>query len=164
MANARLPLLFLDIDGVLNPLSNTPPPGFQAYFIDGYSVSLSDRHGRWLRELHETFEIVWASTWEHSANVAVGPLLGLPLLGVVEFGNDRVGDTWKLPAVSERAGDRPLVWIDDELYEDAQSWSRARDAPTLLVRPLASDGFTKSNFRSVVKFGERLGSPRSGDR
>ena len=118
------PLLLLDIDGVLNPLSNNPPPGYQTYWIDGYSVALSERHGRWFRELHDLFDIVWASTWEHSANESVGPLLGLPQLGVVEFGEDRVGDTWKLQAVVAYAEDRPLVWIDDMLYDDARTLGR----------------------------------------
>ena len=40
---------------------------------------------------------------------------------------------WKLEALDEYAGDRPLAWIDDSLDESCHAWAAARPAPTLLV-------------------------------
>lgn len=91
--------VLLDVDGVLNPLASTPPPGFQSQVIDGFEVAISVRHRRWLQELNQSFELVWATTWEDSVNQSICPLLGLPTLRVVNFGPDRQGETWKLSDV-----------------------------------------------------------------
>ncbi|WP_406087365.1 HAD domain-containing protein [Kitasatospora purpeofusca] len=61
------PLLFLDIDGVLNPVCPHPGAGFDAHTLLGYTVLLSARHGSWLRELAGTYELVWATTWENAS-------------------------------------------------------------------------------------------------
>ncbi|MFJ7275280.1 HAD domain-containing protein [Kitasatospora sp. NPDC098663] len=59
------PLLFLDVDGVLNPVCPHPDAGFDTHTLFGYSVLLSARHGAWLRELAGTYELVWATTWKN---------------------------------------------------------------------------------------------------
>jgi hypothetical protein len=146
------PLLLLDVDGVLNPLAARPPPGFTALQIDGYEVAISARHRMWLQELVLSFELVWATTWEGAANESVGPLLGLPELPVVTFEGERIGETWKLGAVRAFVGDRPLVWIDDELFADARDWADHRPAPTLLIRPASSVGMTAAHFNQVCQF------------
>lgn len=150
------PLLLVDVDGVLNPLGHRPPPGFFVQSIDGYEVAISDRHGRWLNELAESFELWWATTWEQSANNSVGTLLGLPELPVVRFAGERSGDTRKLEAVQGAVGDRSLAWIDDELFLDAYEWARNRAAPTLLVRPSSSVGMTLSHFEQICRFRDEL--------
>lgn len=146
------PLLLLDVDGVLNPLANRPPPGFRLQRIDGYEVALSAQHQRWLSELAQSFDLAWATTWEQSANESIGPLLGLPEIPVVRFVGERAGDTWKLETVRRFVGDRPLVWIDDELFLDAYEWARTRDAPTLLIRPSSSVGMTSAHFDQICQF------------
>ena len=150
------PLLLLDVDGVLNPLALRPPPGFSVQWIDGYEVALSGKHREWLGELVRSFELVWATTWEDSANESIGPLLGLPELPVVRFSGERTGDTWKLEAVRSAVGDRPLVWIDDELFLDAYEWAQGRDAPTLLIRPSSSVGMTASHFDEICRFRDEI--------
>jgi hypothetical protein len=40
---------------------------------------------------------------------------------------------WKLHAVEEHAGDRPLAWIDDAFNAACWDWAHERTAPTLLV-------------------------------
>lgn len=150
------PLLLLDVDGVLNPLANRPPPGFFVQWIDGYEVAISDRHRQWLSELAQSFELRWATTWEDSANESIGPLLGLPELPVVRFVAERTGDTWKLEAVQAVVGNRALVWIDDELFLDAYEWARTRQAPTLLIRPSSSVGLTSNHFDQVCQFRDEM--------
>ena len=87
---------------------------------------------------------------------SIGPLLGLPELPVVRFSGERTGDTWKLEAVRSAVGDRPLVWIDDELFLDAYEWARGRDAPTLLIRPSSSVGMTASHFDEICRFRDEI--------
>jgi hypothetical protein len=81
------PLLYLDIDGVLNPVC--PTAAFTAHDILDYTVLLCDDHPAWLRELADMYTLVWATTWEHDANRHIAPLLGLDPLPVVELSGYR---------------------------------------------------------------------------
>ena len=155
LAEATKRLLLLDVDGVLNPLSNRPPPGFRTEWIDGFEVAFTVRHARWLTELADSFELLWASTWEDSANESIGPLLRLPPLPVIHFSKERVGDTCKLNDVRNFVGDRPCVCIDDELFADAFKWADDRPAPTLAIRPAATVGMTITHFEQVCEFRDR---------
>ncbi|GAA4316373.1 HAD domain-containing protein [Actinomadura luteofluorescens] len=117
-------MLYLDIDGVLNPIS--PDPGqFTQHTIDAFTVGISSEHGVWLKELAECYELVWATTWEHHANEHVGPLLGLSEQPVVEFSTYRPqpGDPrfriiqllemFKWAPILRHADGRPFAWIED---------------------------------------------------
>ncbi|WP_282203719.1 HAD domain-containing protein [Kitasatospora fiedleri] len=67
------PLLYLDVDGVLNPVFPSPDDDFDAHTLLGYSVLLSPRHGDWLRELADRYELVWATTWENAPTLHLVP-------------------------------------------------------------------------------------------
>jgi hypothetical protein len=107
------PLLYLDVDGVLNPVCPPVDADFAVHALHGSAVLLSPRHGEWLRELAGVYELVWATTWESHANASIGPLLGLPPLPVVPTGRyaERLDGDW-LPILRHAAG-RPFAWIDD---------------------------------------------------
>ncbi|WP_063631538.1 MULTISPECIES: HAD domain-containing protein [Streptomyces] len=136
------PLLFLDIDGVLNPV--LPTDGFTAHDILDFTVLLSLTHANWLRELSSTYELVWATTWEHEANRHIAPLLELPQLPVVEFtGYVPRPDDPKLPVLDlfsgrkwapilRYAAGRPFAWVDDVMPERLVSRSRLRRDQLLL--------------------------------
>ncbi len=62
-SDVTLPLLLLDVDGVLMPLGRSVPPGFERHTTVTSDVVVSAQHGEWLRELMGSFELVWASTW-----------------------------------------------------------------------------------------------------
>lgn len=140
------PLLFLDIDGVLNPV--LPAEGFTGYDILDFTVLLSATHADWLRELSERYDLVWATTWEHEANRHIAPLLELPVLPVVEFSGyrDQPGDP-KLPALELLTGrkwapilrfaaGRPFAWVDDVMPDRLVRRSRwRRDRLLLPVEP-----------------------------
>lgn len=84
--------------------------------------------------------VVWCSTWEHEANRLLAPLLGiadLPLVALgahpARFGEVRAGDvgSWKARALEACVGDRPLVWVDDQL---PWGWGEPVDADPLPAR------------------------------
>lgn len=67
----RLPLLLLDVDGVLN-LYAAPccPPGYTEHelFPGEEAVRVCAAHGQWLAELAIRFQLVWATAWGAEAN------------------------------------------------------------------------------------------------
>ncbi|MFM9579352.1 hypothetical protein [Streptomyces caniscabiei] len=109
----RRPLLYLDVDGPLNPYAAKPErrpagyathrmkpqgwldqhPGEPAAYVKPLRVWLNEEHGRRLLALGRLYDLVWATTWGAEANTYIGPVLGLPELPVVEW-----------PGEAERAG------------------------------------------------------------
>ncbi|MFC7467145.1 hypothetical protein ACFQVA_05280 [Actinomadura keratinilytica] len=91
------PLLFLDVDGPLNPYgalsAPAPPEGFHPHRMrpagwswpEPLTVLLDPDHGTRLRALQRHYELVWATTWEDEANAWIAPVLGLPPLPYVDF-------------------------------------------------------------------------------
>ncbi|MFF1820997.1 HAD domain-containing protein [Kribbella sp. NPDC058245] len=119
------PLLLLDVDGPLNPYrAKAIPPGYVRHeIVEGektWVVLLNPQHGVELNTLAGSFELVWATTWEHGANRLLGPLLGLPELPVIiwppreSMTRTRRG-SWKTPYIAEWAADRAFAWVDDEV-------------------------------------------------
>ncbi|WP_370944311.1 hypothetical protein AB5J62_35200 [Amycolatopsis sp. cg5] len=111
------PLLFLDVDGPLNPFQAKPskrPDGYLTYRIwtsvptpmpgrrKPLRVWLKPSHGEELLAL--PYELVWATTWTHEANQKIGPELGLPVLPVVSWPEQRRsadGLHWKTREIVE---------------------------------------------------------------
>lgn len=155
------PLLLLDVDGVLQPVGRSVPPGFERVERDDSVVVLNPAHGAWLRPLVERFEVVWASTWAGTANDLIGSRLGLPPFAHLELGRLGRDGTRKLRAVRDFVGDRPLAWVDDELFDDADAWAVDRGVPTLLIRTRAHVGLTADDVDALVAFAtEVAGSDR----
>jgi hypothetical protein len=153
------PLLLVDVDGVLNPWHvGECPPGFREYsFFPGERVLLSEGHGVLLRELSGSFELVWATAWEHRANRFICPVLSLPELPVIEFplaGTDYFFR--KLPAVIESVGDRPCAWIDDEHHSAHDEWARDRGVPTLIVEIDPAVGLTARVAEDLAEWAAAL--------
>ncbi|MGW1980711.1 HAD domain-containing protein [Streptomyces sp. NPDC001889] len=119
------PLLYLDVDGVLNPAGPHPRPDFDTHTLPGFRVLLSPRHRDWLREPAQVYALHWATTWEEDANTHIAPPLGLPALPVVRLtgyrprpGDPRVPVTElfyaaKWAPLLRHAGRRPFAWLDD---------------------------------------------------
>ena len=128
------PLLFIDVDGPLNPFRAGPSD------LEGYTVHrlrptgwepparpldvwLNPDHGEELLAL--PYELVWATTWEDEANTMIGPVLGLPELPVVKLPGPldaRHGLFFKTPVLAEYAQERPFAWIDDGITERDRVW------------------------------------------
>ncbi|SFM99243.1 hypothetical protein SAMN04487980_10093 [Streptomyces sp. cf124] len=115
----RRPLLYLDVDGPLNPYAAKPErrpagyathrmkpqgwldqhPGEPAAYVKPLRVWLNEEHGRRLLELGRLYDLVWATTWGAEANTYIGPVLGLPELPVVEWPGEA-----ERTEVAERSG------------------------------------------------------------
>jgi hypothetical protein len=140
------PLLLLDVDGVLNPFAaDACPAGYQEHpFFPGEDpVRLCLEHGRWLHELADHFEIVWATAWCDHANTFIAPVLGLPSLPVIQFPDGVFAPREKMPGIAAYCGSRPAVWFDDVITPEALAWAERRDAPTLLVAIDPVEGLTR---------------------
>jgi hypothetical protein len=153
------PLLFLDVDGVLNPYPDTPA-GYAEYRFfpeDNEPVRLCADHAGWLRELGERLEIVWASGWGVAANELICPTLGLPRFPVVALPSGVFDQREKVPPVAAYAGERAVAWLDDIVTDEARAWAAGRSAPTLLVEVPAREGLTRSLVDRVQTWATSLG-------
>jgi hypothetical protein len=127
--------------------------------IDGMPHFLSVTAAAHLLELAQMFELVWASGWEEKADEHLPHLLGLPAgLPCVRFG-DCVGpgaSHWKLSAIAQYAGERPLAWVDDALTDACERWAAQRAAPTLLVATDPKRGLTAREARQLEGWARQL--------
>ncbi|MDT0405068.1 MULTISPECIES: hypothetical protein [Streptomyces] len=173
------PLLFLDVDGPLNPYAAKPerrPDGYTTLRVpvereDGdlssrrrpLRVWLDPEHGRILLRLG--FDLCWATTWMGDANRWIAPVLGLPALPFVDFGDVLLrerpdGVHWKTGPVVEYAGGRPFAWVDDELSELDRAYVSAHHrAPGLLHHVDPRVGLRVDDFRALAGFGRSPGAP-----
>ena len=152
MPPPALPLLLLDVDGVLLVVHSTVDDDAEI----AYAPTLHPAAAAWLAELAASFELVWATTWEHAANDLFAPELGLPALPVIEFEMDHWAPTPKLPSVSDWVGERPCAWIDDDLQQDADSWAEGRAVPTLLVRTDMTEGMSRRHVDRLLAWAAEL--------
>lgn len=136
--NDKKPLLAVDVDGVISLFGYDQPtesaPG-EFHLVDGLLHCISMPTGPRLNRLAQNYDLIWASGWEDRANEHLPNILGVPTLPYLTFnGEARWGTAhWKLAAIENYAGDRPLAWIDDSLDPSCYEWAARREAPTLLV-------------------------------
>jgi hypothetical protein len=162
--NNDRPVLAIDIDGVISLFgfdeSNAPPGEF--HLVDGIPHFLSRDAATRINGLLEVFEGVWASGWEDRANDHLPRILGLPELPFLSFdGRARFGTAhWKLEALEEYGGERPLAWIDDNLDRSCYKWAKDREAPTLLVPTESDRGIEEAHVDVLRQWVEAGYTPR----
>lgn len=163
------PILFIDVDGPLNPYAASPskrPAGYETHRLnptmeDGTKwangprdkllrVWLNPAHGAAL--LSTDFDLVWATTWEHEANELIGPRIGLPELPVVEF-PVRDSDNqlyFKTMDVVYWANGRKFVWVDDEVSPYDQEYiTRYGHEESIAMKIDPAKGLVESDFRQL---------------
>ena len=110
--------------------------------------------------------IVWATTWPPKLTSVLAHDLGLPegteaivFSGGLPRDPRFPGQTGKLQPVAawlEAARGRSVidavVWIDDNLREDAYAWAREQETPFHLVRPDAAVGLTFDEVGGAEEF------------
>lgn len=141
----KKPVLLLDIDGVINAVSEKPDTaawpiedwvtGQVAITIGGDEEPLPVLYAQpvidFINDIHEKdlVEIRWHTTWQHNAQ-KLADLTGLPEFAVADapeiLNHSRwvAGQImreqptwWKLPAAERVILDerRPLIWVDDDI-------------------------------------------------
>lgn len=154
------PLLFLDVDGVINALDKS---------LDGEMIERKGfkiRFQPWLREcllrLHEHFEVVWCTTWEEEAESCFAEVLGLPGTRPYVNWRQRMHDNRKLPHLLEYAGNRPFAWLDDMATMEFEELGYRPDAfrPNLIVVPDDKVGLTPAHTDQLIAFAESMTWPR----
>jgi HAD domain in Swiss Army Knife RNA repair proteins len=160
------PVLAVDVDGVISlfgfdePLTEVPG---EVHLIDGMAHCISREAGERLARLADHYELVWATGWEERANDYLPELLGLPdELPYLTFGgNARFGTAhWKVDAIAEYAGDRPVAWVDDSIDDSCKLWALSREAPTLLVEVDSRRGLEEAHVEALIKWVEDGFQPR----
>lgn len=140
-----VPVLLLDLDGVVNALSKKPPSGVwpKGSWITGkatdterreYPMLVARQVVEFINGLHRSgaAEVRWHTTWQSAAQ-GVAELVGLDTFKVMEspeFADYRNFQKqaiiagrptwWKLPAAERvvQVEKRDLIWVDDDLpYE-----------------------------------------------
>ncbi|GAA0988241.1 HAD domain-containing protein [Nocardiopsis tropica] len=157
----RRPLLFVDIDGPLNPYDrgnrSARRAGYVRHSIEGFTVKLKRAHGAALLAL--PFELVWATTWRDDANTLIGPRIGLPRLPVCEFPSGDEGAPepvhFKTPGIVGYAAGRAFAWIDDEVTGADRAWVAERHGgPALLHRVDPAAGLRAADFGALAAWAE----------
>ncbi|MEU8760163.1 hypothetical protein [Streptomyces sp. NPDC048659] len=173
------PLLFLDVDGPLNPYAAQPerrPVGYTTLRVPRSDAHPDDtgfaRRRRplrvWLNPAHGPallglgFELCWATTWMDEANRWIAPVLGLPDLPYVDFGDVLLkerpdGLHWKTEPLVAYAQGRPFVWVDDETSElDRAHVAAHHRAPGLVHHVNPRLGLRDDDFRALADFAGSL--------
>ncbi|MEV4436574.1 hypothetical protein [Streptomyces sp. NPDC049585] len=179
---SRRPLLFLDIDGPLNPYatpSGTCPEDYVTVHLSaearrpsavGSPRSYMRPETMWLNPVHGQallalgFELCWASAWMGDANRWVGSALGLPVLPFVDFGDALMrerpdGVHWKSAPLVAHADGRPFVWVDDEQSEADHAYiTTTHPAQALLHHVNPRIGLRHDDFTTLAGFIATLNS------
>ena len=161
------PILLLDVDGVLNAVRRDLPEGWRRGTFNGYVLSWDPTVVARLRALHESrrVEIHWLTTWTTNADRLLAEPMGLPR-GLRTHGREDVLPTgysgerrgisgwWKLAAaqaVAEAEPGRRIVWIDDDLADQAEDTSEwlATNGQVLVVAPDFFEGLTHTELDRV---------------
>ncbi|MGW5277466.1 YrhB domain-containing protein [Streptomyces sp. NPDC004044] len=111
---------------------------------------------------HLDYELCWATTWMDDANRWIGPVLGLPDLPFVGFGDALLqerpdGVHWKTGPLVDYAAGRPFAWVDDEQSDlDHAHVTAHHRGPGLLLHVNPRIGLREADFHALADFAGSL--------
>lgn len=186
------PLFLLDIDGVVNLFDawertgkvwwdtkgrmqqhKTAPAHLREAVVRGYRLLLHPEHPDMVAEIEQAFECVWATMWQDNAWLA-GLELGFGVdWDYIDFDSYRPVRTGQMtgngigniknPGIIDILGDRPGVWVDDDMTPAQQAWARRRTEagiPTLFIQPDPEFGMTLDHFVQIMEFANEVADAR----
>jgi hypothetical protein len=156
------PLLIWDIDGVLAPFGGEHGRNADYIRVDVTSgmletyVFVRRDLPEVMKRLMQSFEIMWGTMWEESANEYrehFGFVEPLEYIKFARHWNPR-HDTYKLASLMELLdeNERPALWIDDEIGQDAFDYAKKRTEagiPTLFIRTEPHIGFIDDHISEM---------------
>lgn len=156
------PLLFLDVDGVLNCLAwSGADYDSLRQKVGGTPCVVPPYVAENVRRLAERFEMVWATAWLGRAHTAWRDVLGLP------------DESWphvsytnlKLPAIIRYAAERPWAWVDDDAYWELEQlgWQK-ENVPGFVAFIDGRVGLTDERVEALLEYGERFPDLQTPDR
>lgn len=155
------PLLFIDVDGVLNRLVLGLPdiPEHLTYREvlhresgGTFPLHMDRADADRLLSLTDVVDLAWGTTWEHEANETIGPWLGLPKLPVATRGEDFS----KVPGMRRLAGNRPFAWLDDDIWAQDYRLLEQHPAKVLPVKVDEVTGLTDEHIAQVRQWAQSL--------
>lgn len=162
------PLLYLDVDGPLNPYAAKPSKRPAGYTTIRASVGRERPLRVWLHPGHGAallrlpYDLCWATTWMAQANRWIAPVVGLPELPYVDFGEALFahradGVHWKTEAIVAHAAGRTFAWVDDEQSPADTAYVAAHHpAPALLHHVNPRLGLREEDFTTLAEFAAAL--------
>lgn len=157
--------ILLDIDGVILPTRDRDPWGrFPVADWDGEKRMIDEEMRSRVVRLFQLGSVVWCSNWQ-GRSAELGKALFVPETDFlpIEIRSNRWAEelnlhrsqwSWKLHSIMTHFADEtsPLIWIDDNIEEDAFLWQKERPGKTLLVKTEESIGLTDEHLEEVTRF------------
>lgn len=158
--------LLLDVDGVLNAVTTSPPTDLWPIWHEGqatpdgrsFRILYAEGVAEFIRELHAAdVEIVWLTTWGRWANEQISPMFGLPTFRVAGEPDYHDHGWWKLPRARElyEKDRKPFLWFDDDLAfeHEAQQWlSFLPEGHALAISPDTRAGIEPKHIEQAWDF------------
>jgi hypothetical protein len=164
-------LVLIDIDGVLNAFrfrrSNDNQLVYKQKRVNGYQITYRTEWVEWVEAIVAAADTIWATMWQEDALFHFAPKtkIGRGIELYIDFhahyqeaSSLRTGRSvgeYKHPGVLATVGDRPFIWIDDDISERQHAWALERAAlgiPTLLIQPDPAVGITEEHVAQVHEF------------
>jgi hypothetical protein len=160
VARNHPPILFVDIDGVLNPFAGPCPQEFVEINLlpdDEEPVRICAAHADWLAELSESFDLMWATAWNEEERRLLKTVLDYPdFVAAASMPPKPFRPGQRVDSIRDLALNRCAAWIDDIITHEARAWASGRREATLLLEADPSVGVTRRQVDELTEWAFNL--------